>query len=74
MITEGQHGHLVDSGALEQLRAAITRLWNDREAQGRMGREARKLVETRFSQETRTRSLLDIYHRLQESASRRLAG
>jgi glycosyltransferase involved in cell wall biosynthesis len=75
MINEGQHGHLVDSGAIEQLRAAITRLWSDRAAQGRMGREARKLIETTFSQETRTRSLLDIYHRLkQQSAYRRLAG
>jgi len=64
MITEGEHGHLVDHGSQEQLRAAILELWRDRNAQSEMGRNARRLVETRFAQSTRTASLLRIYERM----------
>jgi glycosyltransferase involved in cell wall biosynthesis len=65
LITEGEQGYLVEPGDKDQLRAAIRRLWNDRDAQGLMGRNARRLVETRFAQRSRTASLLNIY----ESAS-----
>jgi glycosyltransferase involved in cell wall biosynthesis len=61
LITEGVHGHLVDAGSPEQLRAAICQLWNDRNAQRDMGRNARRLVETKFTQSSRTASLLNIY-------------
>jgi glycosyltransferase involved in cell wall biosynthesis len=61
MITDGEHGHLVEPGAKDQLRAAICKLWNDKEAQSRMGRNARRLVETKFAQDSRTQSLLKIY-------------
>lgn len=61
LITEGAHGHLVDAGSPEQLRTAIRKLWSDRDAQRDMGRNARQLVESRFAQNTRTISLLNIY-------------
>jgi glycosyltransferase involved in cell wall biosynthesis len=61
LITEGENGHLVQPGAKDQLRAAICELWNDRDAQRTMGRNARALVETKFAQSSRTKSLLKIY-------------
>jgi glycosyltransferase involved in cell wall biosynthesis len=67
LITEGEHGYLVESGAKDQLRTAICRLWNDREAQGIMGRQARRLVETKFAQRSRTASLLNIYESVRAS-------
>jgi glycosyltransferase involved in cell wall biosynthesis len=61
LITEGEHGALVEPGSPDALRTAIQRLWNDRRAQSEMGRKARWLIETKFSQESRSRSLLQIY-------------
>ncbi len=61
LIAEGQNGYLVNHGSKEQLRAAICSLWNDRHAQRTMGRNARRLVETKFAQSSRTASLLNIY-------------
>jgi glycosyltransferase involved in cell wall biosynthesis len=61
LITEGEHGYLVDSDAPDQLRTAICNLWNDPDAQARMGRNARILLETKFAQSTRLASLLTIY-------------
>jgi glycosyltransferase involved in cell wall biosynthesis len=64
LITEGEHGYLVDCGAPDQLRTIIGKLWSDRNAQRQMGRNARRLVETKFAQNTRTESLLNIYDTL----------
>jgi glycosyltransferase involved in cell wall biosynthesis len=61
LIAEGENGYLVECGAQEQLRTAISRLWNDQKARRSMGHYARGLVETKFSQDTRTASLLSIY-------------
>jgi glycosyltransferase involved in cell wall biosynthesis len=69
LITEGTHGYLVDPESPEQLKAAICNLWNDRQAQVSMGRNARKLIETKFSQNTRTASLLGIYQSMSRSRS-----
>ncbi|HMF77543.1 MAG TPA: glycosyltransferase family 4 protein [Bryobacteraceae bacterium] len=70
LITEGEHGYLVDPGAKDQLRTAICQLWNDRDAQSNMGRNARRLVETKFAQRSRTASLLNIYESVRGSGSR----
>jgi len=70
LITEGENGYLVDPGAKDQLRAAILKLWNDRDAQRNMGRNARRLVETKFAQSSRTTSLLNIYESVCNSGSR----
>lgn len=61
LITEGEHGHLVDPGAPEQLRGVVSKLWHDRPAQSTMGRNARRLIETKFAQRNRKDSLLGIY-------------
>lgn len=61
LITEGENGHLVAPGSKDQLRATISKLWNDRDAQRTMGRNARRLVENKFAQSSRTASLLNIY-------------
>jgi glycosyltransferase involved in cell wall biosynthesis len=70
LITEGEHGYLVDPGAKDQLRTAICRLWNDRDAQRNMGRNARRRVETKFAQGSRTASLLNIYESVSGSGNR----
>jgi glycosyltransferase involved in cell wall biosynthesis len=70
LITEGKYGYLVDPGSREQLRAAVTKLWHDREAQSTMGQNARRLIETQFAQQTRTASLLNIYENLRRNPSR----
>jgi len=61
LITEGEHGYLVDPGSPEQLKATVIKLWHDRQAQSAMGRNARRLIETKFAQHTRKDSLLKIY-------------
>lgn len=61
LITEGEHGYLVEPESPAQLRAAIGKLWKDRQAQSSMGRKARVLVEDKFAQSTRTAALLRIY-------------
>ena len=61
LVTERETGYLVDCGSPEQLRTAICNLWQDRDAQRRMGSKARALIETKLSQATRTASLIRIY-------------
>jgi glycosyltransferase involved in cell wall biosynthesis len=61
MITEGETGYLVDPGSKDQLRSTISALWENRKAQSEMGAKARRVVETRFAQSTRTEALLRIY-------------
>lgn len=73
LITEGEHGYLVDPESPQQLQAIVRKLWDDRAAQSVMGRKARQLVETKFAQRTRTESLLRIYDQMR-SASSRLVG
>jgi glycosyltransferase involved in cell wall biosynthesis len=68
LITEGEHGYLADPESPDQLRAVIQRLWHDKEAQRSMGRNARRLVETKFTQDKRTTSLLSIYENLRCAA------
>lgn len=70
LITEGEHGYLVDPGNKDQLRAVICELWNNRVAQHGMGRNARRLIETKFAQSSRTTSLLNIYRSVCNSGSR----
>lgn len=67
LITEGEHGYLVDPESPEQLRMMVRKLWNDRPAQGAMGRQARSLIETKFTQQRRTALLLAIYDRMRRS-------
>ena len=69
LITEGVNGHLVDPESPAQLKTAVRKLWSDRPAQAAMGRNARKLIETKFSQNTRTASLLRIYQGMSSSRS-----
>jgi len=73
LITEGAHGYLVDPESPEQLRTVIRELWADRPAQSRMGVNARRLIETKFAQSTRTTSLLNIYDSVRSSYSRTMS-
>jgi glycosyltransferase involved in cell wall biosynthesis len=71
LVTDGETGLLVDCNAPDRLRMAVYNLWKDRLAQIRMGYQARALVETKLSQETRTESLIGIYESLCQSRGRR---
>lgn len=73
LITEGEHGYLVDPGAPMQLRDMVSKLWADRSAQSSMGRKARLLIETKFAQSKRTESLLAVYHDMCRRHSRTVA-
>ncbi len=61
LISEGENGQLVNPGDKDQLQAAIRKLWENRGLQVQMGRNARRLIETKFAQSSRTKSLLNIY-------------
>jgi glycosyltransferase involved in cell wall biosynthesis len=74
LITEGEHGMLVEPGSPEALRTAIRKLWGDRPAQATMGRRARRLIETKFAQTARTTSLLRIYESVASLPAARKCG
>ena len=61
LVTDGEQGRLFTWGNCGELRAALCNLWLDKPAQRRMGQNARELAISRFSQESRTASLLSIY-------------
>jgi glycosyltransferase involved in cell wall biosynthesis len=69
MVVDGENGYLFTWGVKEELRAKIEGLWGDRPGRRRMGQDARRLVETRYSQRHRTESLLEIYSNLGRSGS-----
>lgn len=64
LVLDGENGYLVPSGDRDQLRDAVCKLWADKRAQADMGRNARRSIETTYSQEQRTKSLFRIYDRL----------
>ena len=64
MVDDGETGRLFSSGNQDELRQVLVRLWSQPEEQRRMGRNARKVLESRYSQEQRTESLRSIYHAL----------
>jgi glycosyltransferase involved in cell wall biosynthesis len=61
MVSDGENGYLFTWGSREELRAKMEDLWSDRSGRRRMGQNARRLVETRYSQRRRIESLLNIY-------------
>jgi glycosyltransferase involved in cell wall biosynthesis len=61
LVANGENGYLFTWGNREELRAAVCRLWDDRQGRRRMGYNARAFVESGYSQDTRTASLLKIY-------------
>ncbi|MEI6633619.1 MAG: glycosyltransferase [Chlamydiota bacterium] len=61
MIDDGINGVLVPVGDPDAIARAVGRLLRDEHARRRMGEAARKTVRERFSVETMTRSICDIY-------------
>ena len=70
LVADGETGYLFTWGNREELLAAVSKLWADRPGRQRMGYNGRTLVETRYSQRTRTESLLKIYDDLTPGSSR----
>ncbi len=63
-ITHGRDGMLFPPGDAEALRDALTRLLNDPDLRGALGRKARATIRERFSLDAHCRGLLDIYAQL----------
>jgi glycosyltransferase involved in cell wall biosynthesis len=70
IITDGVDGYLVSRGDVVGLAERISHLVEDRAANGRMGIEASKTVEQRFSQEMAGGIFLDTYRRLLDGRSK----
>lgn len=62
VITPGENGFLVTPQDAEELASAINTLFADRELCRRMGRNARRVIEERFTEERRARETLQIYY------------
>jgi glycosyltransferase involved in cell wall biosynthesis len=61
LVVDGEVGRLFPFGSIEALAEAAFKMWVDKDEIGNMGRRARRLVETRFSQEQRLSVLLATY-------------
>jgi glycosyltransferase involved in cell wall biosynthesis len=61
----GKNGVLVSPEDIEGLSEAIVKLLKDEELSNRLGRNARKLVENRFSQESIVNAYVNLYCNLQ---------
>jgi len=61
LVADGETGRLFASGSADELAAAASAMWADRDELSKMGRSARSLMEQRFSQKQRLSALLDIY-------------
>jgi glycosyltransferase involved in cell wall biosynthesis len=68
MIDERETGRLFTAGSVMELRNAIGDLWAHPEELRRMGRNARAVLESRFSETGRIAALIAIYDRLRTAA------
>lgn len=64
VLRDGREGLLVPAGQVQTLAAAIERLWDDRELGARLGRSARRRVETEFSLAQSIEAHEHLFHRL----------
>ena len=64
MVIDGETGYLFPYGDREYLEATLRHLWSDRAGQRRMGQNARRKVESDYSQSSRLRSLIEHYNRV----------
>ncbi len=62
-VIHGENGLLVENDP-DTIARAIRQLLGDREAAGRMGRQARRTVAEKFTIENMARRTLDVYHRV----------
>lgn len=67
-VRDGETGYLFPAGDRARLEMLLQRLWADRTAQRLMGQNARRLVETQYSQESRVHSLMEHYKRVCSAA------
>lgn len=64
VVVEGSTGYLTPIGDHQALATRLKELLTDAAKRGRMGREARRVAEQRFSIEAAGRAYLDVYDRL----------
>ena len=63
-FTSGQHGLVVATESVEELKEAIMSLWNDPRRAKKMGEAGRHQVEDRFTMEIFSRKLSTIFHEI----------
>jgi len=64
VITHGEQGRLVEIGATEQLAREVHDLLSHPDERTRLGRQARLVVEARFSARAMAERYLDVYRKL----------
>ncbi len=60
-MRDGESGLLAEPGNAGDLAEKITRIWTDADLARRLGRDARRQVETEFSQQAHFDRLLHVY-------------
>jgi glycosyltransferase involved in cell wall biosynthesis len=63
-VVDGETGLLFEPGEVNDLAAKLEYLLANPEAGSQMGRNARKMVETRFDAESHYRRLMEVYSRV----------
>lgn len=71
LVRDGETGYTFAVGNAAELREKIAKLFNDQESIDRMGRNARRMVETQMDAEIHYEKLLAIYNRLLATKQRR---
>lgn len=64
LVRDGETGYTFEVGNVAELRDKIARLFSDQESIERMGRNARRMVETQLDAEIHYKKLMAIYNRL----------
>jgi glycosyltransferase involved in cell wall biosynthesis len=67
-LADNENGFLIDPGDPEQLTQRILALLQDPKLAEEMGRQGRKLIEEKFSWRLITSQVIDLYHKLLETA------
>lgn len=69
LILNGETGYIFKYKNSDQLKQLIQKLYNNKEEIERMGRNARRIVEQKYTQENHYRSLIEIYNSLMQPSA-----
>jgi glycosyltransferase involved in cell wall biosynthesis len=61
LVADGKVGRLFHYGSIDDLAKRMNEMWENRQELAKMGRDARLLIEQRFSEQRRLQALLGIY-------------
>ena len=63
IVFDGETGYMVPPGDVDAFADAVVKLWSDRDAYERMGRNARKLMEEKFDKKRQFGEFLDFFRK-----------